>query len=345
MRHLMGVAGDDVEAMMKVLQLDTGFVHQYMGVVYKLIDERHGEFWLDHCGALLDAEPHGEEMVIGMCHTIEDPTFDATAFATNPQARIRPVHRPPRTPSDRHPHCHWTITIDPGNDPVAPAPLTRRVAELPLASVANQVLGSTADGMADYRGPLVADFRLGMLSSGTLAAVAREFQIQAHLLHCAGEMACIDRFGQDQGRSMSLQGAVAVGWVVSKRIAWALPGPADPAGIARVMQLHPALPPGFEVTARSEGSRVTLTLVPQIPGLLDPDHPGLPGMLARGQVEPVEAMFEALAPTATVRLDGGPGALSIEADLEGGDPARLPDAPALLEVGAAAYWNFNLATA
>jgi hypothetical protein len=49
-----------------------------------VIDEHHGEFWLDHCGALMDVEPMGDEYVHTMCHTIEDPTFDATAMATSP---------------------------------------------------------------------------------------------------------------------------------------------------------------------------------------------------------------------------------------------------------------------
>src|SRR5256885_1695107 len=110
MQRLMGIEGDDVGAIMKGLQLDVGFVHQYMGVSYELSDDRHGAFWLNHCGALMDVEPHGEARVVGMCHHIEDPTFDGTAVATNPRARIRPIHRPPRVPADREPHCHWTIT-------------------------------------------------------------------------------------------------------------------------------------------------------------------------------------------------------------------------------------------
>ncbi|MFM8304257.1 MAG: hypothetical protein ACKOA9_08180, partial [Actinomycetota bacterium] len=133
MRTLMGIEGDDVPAIMKTLHLDVGFVHQYMDVVYTVQDAHHGEFWLAHCGALLDAEPFGEERVFGMCHTIEDPTFDATALAVNPRARIRPIHRPPRQPADRHPHCHWTITIDPAADPVGPARLTEEVGALALA--------------------------------------------------------------------------------------------------------------------------------------------------------------------------------------------------------------------
>ncbi len=66
MRTLMGIEGDDVSAIIKALQLDVGFVHQYMDVVYEVSDEQHAEFWLAHCGALLDAEPHGEERVFGM---------------------------------------------------------------------------------------------------------------------------------------------------------------------------------------------------------------------------------------------------------------------------------------
>jgi len=164
MRALMGIDGDDVGAIMKALQLDVGFVHQYMDVRWKLVDASHGEFWLAHCGALMDVEPHGERRVIGMCHHIEDPTFDATAFATNPRARIRPVHRPPRIPTDRLPHCHWTITIDAANPPVSAAAHTARVAALPLAGVANvRPPDREPGGWPDYRRPFDPDFRLSHL--------------------------------------------------------------------------------------------------------------------------------------------------------------------------------------
>src|SRR5262249_27794291 len=137
MRRLMAIEGDDVGAIMKGLQLDVGFVHQYMGVAYELTDARHGEFLLDHFRALIAVEPRGGARVVGMCPHIEAPPFAGPAAATTPHARIRPIPRPPRVPADREPHCHWTITIDPRNDPIGPAPHTLRVAELPLASVPN----------------------------------------------------------------------------------------------------------------------------------------------------------------------------------------------------------------
>src|SRR5262245_60875577 len=142
LRSLFGIEGDDVTAIIKALQLDVGFVHQYMDVVYEVIDDLHAEFHLLHCGALIDVEPFGEERVFGMCHTIEDPTFDATALATNPRARIRPIHRPPRVPIDRAPHCHWTITIDPANDPVGSIPLTEQVGATVLAQLPNPLPAS-----------------------------------------------------------------------------------------------------------------------------------------------------------------------------------------------------------
>ena len=91
-------AGDgDVVTIFKGLQLDIGAPPQFMDFRYTVHDPWHGEFRLDHCGALMDVEPMGPDYVRSMCHDIEDPTFDATAVATNPRAQVRPVHRPPRT--------------------------------------------------------------------------------------------------------------------------------------------------------------------------------------------------------------------------------------------------------
>jgi len=125
LREVMGVEGDGVEAIFKVLQLDPGFPHHYMDVRYELVDDTHGYFELASCGALMDVEPWGERMVTGMCHTIEDGTFDVTAQAVNPKARIRHVHRPPRRPSDRVPHCRWEVVIDDDTDTLPEADITR----------------------------------------------------------------------------------------------------------------------------------------------------------------------------------------------------------------------------
>lgn len=343
MRRLMGIEGDNVAAIMKALQLDVGFVHQYMDVAYKVIDDNHGEFWLNHCGALLDAEPHGEERVFGMCHTIEDPTFDATAVATNPRARIRPIHRPPRVPPDRHPHCHWTITIDPAVEPVQPVPLTERVGALALAGVPNQVRGERADGMADYRGEFRPSLRLADLASGTLAAVAREFQMQSHLLVCSGHLAIADRYGPDTAQRIAVATCVGGAWVESERLSAVLGTGADAAGVARVLSLHPMFPPGCGVSVEAEGNRVRVRLTPEVAGVLDPAHPGCPGLLASGEARVAEAMVHPLVPSAAVTLAAEDGGVVVEVDTAvGRPPVREPDEVALAKIGMVASWSFDL---
>lgn len=124
LRRVMGIEGDDVAAIFKALQVDPGFPHHYMDVRYEVVDERHGFFELAWCGALMDVEPWGDRAVTGMCHHIEDGTFDATAQAVNPKARIRHVHRPPRSSPDDVPHCRWEVVIADDTETLPEAEIT-----------------------------------------------------------------------------------------------------------------------------------------------------------------------------------------------------------------------------
>ena len=124
LRRVMGVEGDDVPAIFKMFQLDPGFPHFYMDVRYQVADRNRGYFSLASCGALNDVEPFGELAVRGMCHTIEDATFDVTAQAVNPKARVRAIHRPPREPADRVPVCGWEVVIDDDTETLPEAEIT-----------------------------------------------------------------------------------------------------------------------------------------------------------------------------------------------------------------------------
>jgi hypothetical protein len=347
MRRLMGIEGDDVGAIMKGLQLDVGFVHQYMGVSYELTDARHGEFWLDHCGALMDVEPHGEARVVGMCHHIEDPTFDGTAVATNPHARIRPIHRPPRVPTDREPHCHWTITIDPENDPIGPAPHTLRVADLPLASVPNERPDETEPGgRADYREAFDPGFRLADLSRATLVCVAREFQEQVHLLTSSAELSLADRLDTETAREIVASQWTGAAWVASERLV-AAPG-LEGGGVdamGTVLALHPAFPPGFESVVEIDAGRgrITLELRPLAPGLLDPENPGWLGLLARGEQGGLAAMAQAVdrqARVADVTVDDDRVVIEIAVD-DTAPPAPEPPEVELVRLSGAVSWVFD----
>jgi len=344
MRRLMKIEGDTVPAIVKALQLDCGFPHQYMDVGWRLIDDAHAEFFLLHCGALMDVEPHGEARVIGMCHTIEDPTFDATAYATNPRARVRPIHRPPRTPKDRHPHCHWTITIDPENAPVGPAKNTRAVDALPLAQLENARAPEREPGWSDYARPAEPRFKLGLLSSATLAAVAREFQIQEHLLACSVELALAERIGVEKAREALAGQFAGVGWHAGARLARAL-GVANGGAnaVAQVLRLHAALPPGFSREIEARGERVHVALEPQRAELLDPAQPGWLGLLARGEARGLEACARGADPRARLiacDVRGG----RIEAELEvsaSAEPAKPPQAAALMGFSTATTFAFD----
>jgi hypothetical protein len=348
MRRLMGIEGDSVDAIVKALQLDCGFPHQYMDVRWKVLDARHAEFWLEHCGALMDVEPHGEARVVGMCHTIEDPTFDATAYATNPRARIRPIHRPPRVPAGRRPHCHWTIGIDPESEPVGPSQQTQAVAALPLARIENPRAPERDAGWTDYRGPVDEGFRLGRLSSATLAAVAREFQIQEHLLSASAELALAARLGAERAREALRAQWAAVGWHAGRRLARALElaGGGAPA-VARVLALCAALPPGFGREIEGRGERVHIRLEPQSAALLDPAQPGWLGLLARAEGHGIETAAQGADPRARLRsldLSGG----RVEAELEvaaQAAPAAAPAPAALMRFSTATSFVFDTSEA
>lgn len=124
-RKVMNIGGNGVPAIFKQLQLDPGFAQHYMDVEYEVVDENHGFFQLRSCGALLDVEPFGDRAVTSMCHAIEDGTFDVTAQAVNPKARIRPVHRPPRSPAGRVPFCRWEVIIDDDTEVLPEADITK----------------------------------------------------------------------------------------------------------------------------------------------------------------------------------------------------------------------------
>jgi hypothetical protein len=349
MRRLMGIEGHDVPAIMKALQLDMGFVHGFMNVAYSVdpANSNYGEFWLLHCGALLMVEPAGEAAVFHMCHTIEDPTFDATALATNPRARIRPIHRPPRVPADKHPHCHWTIEISDAHEPVGPIPLTEYVSTLPLSRVPNANTGADMAGLfADYRGPFRPDFRLSQLTDGALAAVAREFQMQLHLKAAANEASIAAHSRKDIGQAAMDEGWITPAWIVGERLAKAVDLGSSPEAVGKLLALTPVLPPGFDRGITVDGDRITATFTPTVDGLLDPEHPGLVGSLARGATGGIEGTVGALGyEPINLAIDVDASRVRVELRVNEATPGSEPMSVSLSRMGPMANWSFDLTPA
>ncbi|MEQ8839545.1 MAG: hypothetical protein RIB98_01080 [Acidimicrobiales bacterium] len=356
LRSLLGIEGDGVDAIMKALQFDNGFVHQYMDVAYRVHDEHDAEFWLNHCGALIDAEEHGDERVFGMCHTIEDPTFDATALATNPRARIRPIHRPPRTPVDRHPHCHWTLKIDPANEPITTFPITEEVKALAGSTVPNERRAPVGDGMEDYSGAFVPTAKLPDLDSSTLAAVTREFIVQAQLLTAAAQLTMAERWGADVAHTMIVQSWLASAAISAERLAPLVTGvhptetrPTEPRPtetMAAVLAVTGAIPHGYRRDITIDGDTVRVELTSEHPGLDDPGHPGWIGLCAAG--EPAGFVGTAFGVDRRSRVEvttpeRGRVLVDITIDPDAAE-APEPDAVALMRVGKLWEWHFDLGT-
>ena len=245
MQRALGFGGDGVDTICKNLQLDIGAPHEFMDFRFRIDDERHGEFWLAHCGALMDVEPMGEHFVHGMCHTIEDPTFDATAAATNPLAAIRPIHRPPRVPAGRTPHCRWRIDIVADGAAVT-AHMHQAVVERSLAATAHlEIPDGTADedGLADYSGAFDPDFRLEGLSHRALVIALQEVALQSHLLLRALLLSVDRRLGPDVVASLTPR--LVAGWagLTAQRLSDAFDLTANPDGLATMLALHPMLAP------------------------------------------------------------------------------------------------------
>lgn len=315
MQRLLGFEGDDVETIFKGMQFDIGAPPEFMDFRYRVQDRDHGEFWLAHCGALMDVEPMGEDYVVTMCHDIEDPTFDATAIATNRHAQVRPVHRPPRQPSDRQPHCHWTVTIVPEAEPeldlsVMGRLMGSRAETLPLPVIEEAV---ATDGWADYSGPFVPDLRLEQFASEALLAVLDEIALQGQLLARSFLLAAADRMDPTTTTTIGHKQMTGILGLTAKRLTGHLAVATDstglacgsPADVVRVVQVHPAFRPAsyVDIDARVDGDRVVIELG-ESPAMRETDDWTWPALLAEGGDEAICAVARAVNPRARIERHG-----------------------------------------
>jgi hypothetical protein len=299
MQRALNFEGNDVPTIFKGLQLDIGAPPQFMDFRYTIHDRWHGEFHLDHCGALLDVEPMGEQYVFGMCHTIEDPTFDATAVATNARAQVRPIHRPPRTPADRHPHCAWTVIIDESYPEAQSIPALEIVRQTRAATWELDPIDRSDEGKADYTGPVLSDFDFDAYSHSALVRLADEVCLQMHLLYLSFAIAVRARATDDaQAVTICTKGLTGVAGLAAERIhrALGLPGGID--GAMRVLELHPLLNPAGYVSAELAGNRLIVHRSPAH------DDNAWIALCSPGSVQPLQAIATGVDPRIGVRVSG-----------------------------------------
>ena len=299
MQRALNFEGDDVPTIFKGLQLDIGAPPQFMDFRYTIHDRWHGEFQLDHCGALLDVEPMGDEYVFGMCHTIEDPTFDATAVATNPRAQMRPIHRPPRVPADRHPHCAWTVVIDNSYPEAESIPALDIVRQTRAATWKLDPIDRSDEGRSDYAGALLSDFDFGSFSHSALVRMADEVCLQMHLLYLSFAIAVRARAADDaEAVSVGTRGLIGLAGLGAERIHRALGLPDGIEGAMRVLELHPLLNPAGYVVAETEANRLVVHASPAH------DDGGWISLCSPESVQPLQAIASAVNPQLAVEVCG-----------------------------------------
>jgi hypothetical protein len=303
MQRALRYEGTDVVTIFKGLQLDIGAPPQFMDFRYDVQDRWHGTFHLDHCGALMDVEPMGEPYVRSMCHDIEDPTFDATAVATNPRAQVRPVHRPPRSAdevaADRRPHCAWTVIIDDAHPEVTPLAPYYVIERTRAAVVELDPIDADDEGAADYSGDLLADVDFGAFSHSALVRIADEVCLQMHLLNLSFVHAVRQRAADEaQAVEIATKQLVGIAGIAAERIHRALGLPDTPAGALRTLELHPLLNPTAYVAASIDGS----TLV------VEPSDATADGawiaLCGPGEPRPLQAAVRAVDPHLDVDIEG-----------------------------------------
>lgn len=345
MQRLLGFDGDTVETILKGIQLDVGAPPEFMDFRMTVDDDHHGRFHLDHCGALMDVEPMGDDYVRGMCHDIEDPTFDATATASNPRARVRPVHRPPRAPADRSPHCEWTVVIDDAHEALPVPPQTSALAEseaaqLPLATPDPTLPDD--DGWNDYVAPLDPDLVMERFSSATLAAIADEVALQGQLLARAFLVELADLVSPADVRTIGVAQASGVAGLTTKRLAAALGVGPTVAGLAEVLRVHPLfLPRAYVDVDIVDGDELRVDLRP-CTALDEDDGLTWSGLLAGpGGDEILRAAAVCLVPTATIERNDPVRPSWRIVDDSTSEAAAQPDSVTLTEFSTGADFAFT----
>jgi hypothetical protein len=334
MQRALNYVGTDVITIFKGLQLDIGAPPQFMDFRYEVEDRWTGGFHLDHCGALMDVEPMGPDYVKSMCHDIEDPTFDATAVATNPKAQMRPIHRPPRISTDTHPHCAWTVKIDesyPAVEPLAPYYVIEKTL---AATVELAPIDLADDGMADYSGPLLDDLDFAAFSRSALVRMADEVCLQMHLLNLSYVHAVQQRTDAASAHEICVKQLVGVAGIAAERLRNSLGVPSDATGALRVLELHPLLNPAAYVSADLSEGRLSVTS-----SAAHQDGSWI-SLCGPGSTRPLDAIVQAVDPRLEVVVDGSETAWALQV-LETDTPAKEADEVAVTRFSGGATFAFQ----
>jgi hypothetical protein len=347
MQRLMNFEGNDVGTVFKGLQLEVGSPQQFMDFQFRLDSPEYGEFWLCHCGALMDIERSGGQKTVKlMCHDIEDPTFDATAAATHPNMVMRPIHRPPRTNEEvlgvvgngpnRWPHCRWAVYIAEDAQPYEQHPNLELVAKTKLAEIGLVLPETDAEpgGWADYSGAFDPGCQLQDFSHRALVGLNQEWSVQTHLLMHSFMLCNTQALGEEKGQELGRRMWIGHAMVGVERLQKYLGIEGDDIEtMAKVLQLHPNFHPRTYVDFRVEvtGERTLRIQIGDCPALQEETDLSWFKQLGEEPHPALVAMVQHVNPRARMRAaDPGTAKFAWEVEI---DPSATPaEPPAELQI-------------
>ena len=179
----------------------------------RCIDATHGEFWLDHCGALMDVEPMGDEYVTTMCHDDRGPDLRRHRDrhrATSPgcvrstgRRACRPVAT--RTATGPSRSTRSSARCPTPSPPSTSAPRCSRHCRGPTIDADRAVL---ADGWDDYTAPVDPDLQLEQFSTARAASagagVLRAVAPAGHVVPVRDRASVLDR-GRGRDRRQAVR--------------------------------------------------------------------------------------------------------------------------------------------
>ncbi|HEX2283984.1 MAG TPA: hypothetical protein VHI10_03990, partial [Mycobacterium sp.] len=214
--------------------------------------------------------------------------------------QIRPIHRPPRVPADRHPHCAWTVIIDEAHPPVDDHPHLDAVRRTRAARTELDPIDPDDQGQSDYSGPLVSDFDFGAYSHSALVRMADEVCLQMHLLNLSFVLAVGKRAGTNTelAKTICTKQLIGLAGVAAERIHRALELPGGVEGAVEVLQLHPLLNPAAYVNAEFGPDVVHVRRSPAH------EDGAWVSLVSPEEVRPLQAIVAAVDPHLDVEVGG-----------------------------------------
>jgi hypothetical protein len=291
-----------------------------------------------------------------MCHDIEDPTFDATAAATHPNMKMRPIHRPPRVPAargtlagDRTPMCRWSVFLGDDAEPYEQHPNLEIVRRSKLATLELEAPEADAEpgGWPDYSGPFDPGFQLEDLSHRALVIANLEFALQSHLLARSFLLCASQRANDDLARELGSQQWTGIAALTAERLRELLSIEGDGIeAVAKIFQVHPCFFPRSYIDFRVEitGAASARIAIGDCPALQEKDACSWFAGLGAEPHPALDAIAGRINPRARCRPVTAPPGARLAWDVVI-DPEAVPrDAPpelALAKISRGAAFRFE----